>query len=85
MIGKGGFSCLTFDWNYEAGYVDKAMSGYVPNALNRLQHTHQKYHLNTLHTTTQILNISHQEHGNIKWQLKNQQPFLNKTQPSCNI
>ena len=33
------FCGLTFNWNYEAGYVDMAISGYVTNALNRPQHT----------------------------------------------
>ena len=38
MVGET-FCGLTFNWNYEAGYVDMEMPGYVPNALNRLQHT----------------------------------------------
>ena len=33
------FCGLTFDWNYKEGCVDMTMSCYVPNALNRLQHT----------------------------------------------
>ena len=37
---EGIFFCgLTFDRNYKAGYVDMEMTGYVPNALNRIQHT----------------------------------------------
>ena len=31
------FCGLTFNWNYEAGYVDMEMTVYVTNALNRLQ------------------------------------------------
>ena len=30
---------LTFQWNYDAGYVDVIMSGYVQKTLTRLQHT----------------------------------------------
>ena len=38
LVGET-FCGLTFNWNYEAGYVDMEMPGYVPNALNGLQHT----------------------------------------------
>ena len=42
MINDGegkNFCNLTLDYNYEAGYVDMEIPGYVPNKLNRLQHT----------------------------------------------
>ena len=34
---------LTFDWQYEAGYVDVAMPKYVPKSLLRLGHIPKKY------------------------------------------
>ena len=38
-LGRGKVCGLNFDWNYEAGYVDMTMPGYIPNKLNRIQHT----------------------------------------------
>ena len=29
---------LTLDWNYDQGFVDVSMPGYIPKLLNRLQH-----------------------------------------------
>ena len=29
---------LMLDWNYDEGYVDVSMPGYIPKLLRRLQH-----------------------------------------------
>ena len=57
---------------------------YVPNALKDYN-THQKYHHNNPYTTTQVLNIEHQEHDNMQWRRTKHQYFLKETQLSCNI
>ena len=40
---SGGLFCgITLDWNYEKGYADTSMSGYIPKALNKYQHPKPK-------------------------------------------
>jgi hypothetical protein len=40
---KGANYCgLTLDWNYDKGFVDISMSGYIDKSLHKLQHEIQK-------------------------------------------
>ena len=47
---------LTLNWNYKLGYVDISMPGYVPRALERLQHK-PKNSRSTHHTHLYVFNM----------------------------
>ena len=52
---KGKNYCgLTMEWNYEDGYVDVSMPGYVPSSLQRLQHVPEKVPQYSPHVHTPI-------------------------------
>ena len=51
------FCGMTFTWNYDEGYVDMAMPGYVEQALQRLQHKHPTKPQYSPHDFTSVIQM----------------------------